>query len=270
MAYTAADVKKLRDKTDAPMMECKSALEEAGGDMEKAETILKEKGKMQAGKKAGRATGAGVVAFSPSEDGKTVGAVVVESETDFVSKNENFVSGAKKIADYVRDNGVDDAKMKEFAAELVALFRENILVAQAQQLKSDSPIAFYVHHDNSKGTAIISTGTDAGGEGARKVAIHNTAFPAAVVSKDQLSQELLDKEYQEQYNRAINEGKPANVAENMAKGRVNKEFIKSVVLLEQPFYLDQGKSTEQWLAENYKGLTITGFTYMAVGQNSAE
>ncbi len=252
------------------MMECKAALEEADGDFERAKTILKEKGKAQAGKKAGRATGAGVVAVAASNDAKILGVVVVESETDFVSKNAGFVSGAQKVAEYVRDNGVDDAKMQEFAAELVALFRENIVVAQAVQLTSENPMAYYVHHDQSKGTVVVSEGANAGGEGARKVAIHNTAFGASVVSKDQLAQDVLDKEYQEQYNRAIAEGKPANVAENMAKGRVNKEFIKSVVLLEQPFYLDLSKSTEQWLSENHNGLKITGFKYVAVGQTAGE
>ena len=108
MAYTAADVKKLREKTDAPMMECKSALEEADGDMERAEQILREKGKAAAQKRVGRTTSAGVVAFAASPDGKTVGGVVVESETDFVARNEDFIAIVQSIAELVRDGESSD------------------------------------------------------------------------------------------------------------------------------------------------------------------
>src|SRR5690348_9438432 len=106
--YTAQDVKKLREDTDAPMMECKAALDEADGDFEKAKQLLREKGKAAAAKRAGRSTAAGVVAFAPSEDGKTVGVVVLESETDFVARNEEFIAIAQSIAEKIRD-GADAA-----------------------------------------------------------------------------------------------------------------------------------------------------------------
>lgn len=266
MAFTAADVKRLREETDAPMMECKSALTEADGDFDKAKVILREKGMAQAGKKAGRATGAGVVAFAPNADATVVGAVVVATETDFVSGNQGFIDGAQKIADFVRDNGVDEAKLTELAAELVALFRENVVVAHAHQLTSANPIATYVHFDRTKGTAILSSGEHAGGESARKVAVHATAFPPQVVRKDQLSQEVLDEQIKVETQRAVNEGKDAKIAENVARGRVNKEYVKQVVLLEQPFYADGGKTVQQWIDENAKGLVIEDFKYLAIGQ----
>lgn len=96
--YTAADVKKLRDETDAPIMDCKSALEEADGDLEKAKNVLREKGKVAAAKRSGRSTGAGVVAFASKDNGKTVGGVVLESETDFVARTEDFKQFARDIA----------------------------------------------------------------------------------------------------------------------------------------------------------------------------
>jgi len=89
-----------------------------------------------------------------------------------------------------------------------------------------------------------------------------------VVTKDQLSKDLLEKEYSIQYTRASEEGKPENIAKNIAEGRVNKEFIKEVVLLEQPFYLDQNKSVSQYLAEEAKGAKISSFIYLAVGQGA--
>ncbi|MBV6457406.1 MAG: Elongation factor Ts [Fimbriimonadaceae bacterium] len=274
MAYTAADVKRLRDETGAPMMDCKEALEEANGDYARAKEVLREKGKAAASKKAGRATSAGVVAFSLSPDSKSIGAVVVESETDFVSTNEEFVRMSQEIADYVRDHGttasnpMEDEKLKSMAEEIVGKFRENVQITKAVQVKSDFPIAFYIHHNRKSGTAIVSEGDTAGTESIRQVAIHATAFPPEVVAKDQLSKELLEKEYSVQYARAIEEGKPENIAKNIAEGRVNKEYIKQVVLLEQPFYLDQNKSVSQYLTEDAKGAKISSFIYLAVGQGA--
>lgn len=274
MAYTAADVKRLRDETDAPMMECKAALEEAGGDYDRAKEILREKGKAAAGKKAGRATSAGVVAFAASADNKVVGAVVVESETDFVSRNEEFIKSASQIAEYVRDNGgpagdpMEDAAFKAMAEEIVGKFRENVQIRKALRLTSDSPIATYTHHDRTKGTAILSTGASAGSEPVRKVAVHAVAFPPEVVSKDQLSQEKIEAEIEIEMQRALNEGKDEKIARNIAQGRVNKEFIKRVVLLEQPFYIDPSKSVAQFLAEEAKDTQIDRLVYLAVGEGS--
>jgi elongation factor Ts len=104
----------------------------------------------------------------------------------------------------------------------------------------------------------------------RQIAIHVVASVPQVVSKDQLSQELLDKEFAIQKKRALDEGKPENIAENIAKGRVNKEYIKEAVLLEQPFYKDQGKSVGQWIAEEAKGTTVSEFAYLTLGQLETE
>jgi elongation factor Ts len=271
MAYTAADVKRLREETDAPMMECKAALEEANGDYDRAKEILREKGKAAAGKKAGRATTAGVVAISPSMDNKTVAGVVVESETDFVSKNPEFASMAQEVADYVRDHGaplvhpMEDPKMKEFAENIVAKFRENVQITKAVRVTSDNPIHTYVHHDKTKGTIVIAEGDNAGSEAVRKVAVQAAAFPPEVVSKDELSQERLDAEIEIETKRAIDEGKDEKIARNIAQGRVNKEYIKRVVLLEQPFYIDNSKSVSQYLSEEAKGAKVNSFVYLAVG-----
>lgn len=271
MDISAADVKRLRDETDAPMMECKGALVEAGGDFEKAKQLLREKGKAAAAKRADRSTAAGVVAMATSPDGKTVGAVVLESETDFVAKNPEFIEIADAIAKKFleTDPGADPyavAGVKDMVEGAVAKIRENIKVARAVRVTSDNPIATYVHHDKTRGTIITFESGDGSDELVRKVAVHAAAFPPEVVSKDQLSQERLAKELEVELQRALNEGKPENIAKNIAEGRVNKEFVKQAALLEQPFYTDQSRSVGQYLAQEGKGAKVSNFVFLAVGQ----
>jgi|CXWL01.1.fsa_nt_gi elongation factor Ts len=272
MEITAAMVKQLRDETDAPMMECKAALNEAGGDMDKAKSLLREKGKAAAAKRADRTTAAGSVAMATSADGKAVGAVVLESETDFVSKNPEFVAIAQKIAEIflATDPGSDPtsvAGVKDLVEGGVALFRENIKVAKAVRISSSNEIATYVHHDNTKGSIITFSNGSGADEAVRKVAVHATAFPPEVINKEELSQDRLNAELAIEKQRALNEGKNEQMAENIAKGRVNKEFVKSAVLLEQPFYMDTARSVSQYLEQEGKGAKIDGFVYLAVGQS---
>jgi elongation factor Ts len=263
--YTAADVKRLREETDAPMMECKGALDEADGNYEKAKEILREKGKAAAVKRAGRSTAAGVVAFSATPDGTAVGAVVVESETDFVARNEEFVATVQRLADMVRD-GKDDAELNEVIQESVAKIRENIRLARKARVSSENgPIATYVHHDRTKGALVKGSGNP---DALRKVAIQVVSNPPEVVSKDQLSQEKLDQEIEIETRRAIEEGKDENIARNVAQGRVNKEFVKRAVLLEQPYYADNSKSVGQFLKEEGGGASVSEVAYLAVGQEA--
>jgi elongation factor Ts len=268
--YTAQDVKKLREDTDAPMMECKAALDEADGDFEKAKQLLREKGKAAAAKRVGRSTAAGVVAFAPSADGKTVGAVVLESETDFVARNEEFVKIAQTIAEHVRDgaNAASD-EVKHLVEGAVAKIRENIRVARAELLKAEGGIATYVHHDRTKGAAILLNAGDASNENVRKLAVQAVSAPPEVVNKEELSQDKIAEEIEAETRRAINEGKPENIARNIAQGRVNKEYIKRVVLLEQPFYMDPSKSVGQHLQETAPDAKVARAVYLAVGQSEA-
>jgi len=265
--YTAQDVKKLREDTDAPMMECKSALDEAEGDFEKAKNILREKGKAAAAKRSDRSTAAGVVALAANDDATVVGGVVVECETDFVARNEDFVALAQQIAEIVRDSEtVDEAKLKEITDGAVAKIRENIRVTKHVRLTSSNPIATYVHHDRTKGAAVLSEGTYS--DAVRKIAVQVVSLPPDVLKKEDLSQDKLAAEIEIETQRAINEGKDEKLARNIATGRVNKEFVKRAVLLEQPYYIDPGVSVAQYLAEHAKGATLTSFAYLAVGQSS--
>lgn len=271
--FTAADVMRLREQTDAPMMECKAALTEADGDFEKAKDILKQKGKAAVGKKADRATGAGVVAISASEDGKKVGVAVLECETDFVSRNEDFVKLAHQISDAFLANAPGDdplavsspeGTVKDLVELAVAKFRENSKLSTGRQISTENTLVSYVHHDNAKGAIVEVKGENVNLEAARKVALQVVASQPEVLRKEDLSQERLAKELEIQIQRAIEEGKPENIAENVARGRVNKEFVKDAVLLEQNFYADQSKTVGQYLKEN-GNLEVVSFTYVRVG-----
>ena len=145
--YTAADVGRLRAETDAPLMECKAALDEADGDFDRAKQILREKGKAAAAKRADRTTAEGVVAFAKSADGKTVAGVVLESETDFVARNDQFIATAQKIAEMVRDGAAgadpltlsaDGKTVNDLIVEAVGKIRENIRLAKAVRVTKKS------------------------------------------------------------------------------------------------------------------------------------
>ncbi len=264
--YTAQDVKKLREETDAPMMECKAALDEADGDLDRAKNILREKGKAAAAKRTDRSTAAGVVAFAVNADATVVGGVVLESETDFVARNEDFVAMAQSIAELYRDNEQpDEAKIKEIVEGAIAKIRENIRVAKSVRLTSSQAISTYVHHDRTKGAAVVVEGPPS--DVIRKIAVQVVSNPPEVVSKEDLSQEKLAAEIEIETQRAMNEGKPEQLARNIATGRVNKEFVKRAVLLEQLYYADQSKTVAQFLSEEAKGTKVLSFAYLAVGQS---
>lgn len=281
MAFSAADVMRLRNETDAPMMECKAALAEADGDFEKAKALLREKGKAAAAKRADRSTAAGVVAFASSPDGKTVGGVVLESETDFVAKNESFIEAAQQLAEIFRDNdpgedpyavAAQGTTVRDIVEQLVGKIRENIQVSKAVRLTGENPIATYVHHDKTKGAAVELSGDASGaGDAGFKVAVQTVSNPPQFIAKDEVPQEKIDREMEIEVQRALNEGKPENIAKNIAMGRINKEYLKQVVLLEQPFYADASKSVAQYLQEASAGggsLSVKSFTYLAVGGGS--
>lgn len=241
------------------MLECNNALKEADGDFEKAKEILREKGKAAAAKRAERTTAEGVASFVAANDGKTLGGVVLESETDFVARNEEFIALANTLAGAAAatDPGSDPLALPvngttagELVEQAVAKIRENIKLAKAVQLSADAPIPFYIHHDKKKATAVVLSGNASTAfEAGRQIAIHATAFPPRYIKHDEVPQDVIAKELELETKRAIEEGKDEKIAANIAQGRVNKEFFSSAVLEDQPFYTDPKKTVKQWLAE---------------------
>lgn len=280
MNILASEIKKLRDETDAPFMECKAALTEAEGDFDKARAILREKGKAVAVKRAGYSTSAGVIAFARSEDKKTVSGVVLECETDFVARNEDFIKLADEIAQIflVVEPGENPTQashngknVESLIVEGVTKIRENIKLTQSIRIVDSHPIAFYVHHDKMKGCAVTTTSDDERAlEVGRQVAIQSVAFPPEYLSKDEVSKDQIEKELEIETQRAVNEGKSPDIARNIAQGRINKEFMKRVVLLEQPFYKDPTKSVSDYIKEESKNINpeiaVTKYIRLSVNQ----
>lgn len=280
MAISASDVKRLREETDAPMMECKVALEEAGGDFEKAKAILREKGQSAAAKRSGRSTSEGVAKFVVSADGKTAVGVVLESETDFVSNNDGFrklvdtlangllSAPADAVNGDVNSVSIDGKTVAELVTEGVALFRENIQLTQAVKLEADGTIGAYNHHNGKFASAAVISGdasnaSELATEVATQAAISDTV---EYLTRAEVPQDVIASEIEAETKRAINDGKPAEMAAKIAEGRVNKEFFQNKVLLERPFWKDESKSTAQFLKEMAQGTAeVTGFKRLTVG-----
>jgi elongation factor Ts len=262
-------------------MECKAALQEAGGDFDKAKAILREKGKAAAAKRADRSTSEGIALFVTDGTGTVAAGVVVECETDFVAKNESFQKLVSDIAaNFLENAPADDPNLTpmngktvgEVVQEAVAVIRENIVLKKAVRLAEGKPVAVYNHHDKKKASAVVLDGTadnlrDAGFQ----VAIQTVAFPPQFLNRDQVPADIVAKEIEIETQRAVNEGKPAEIAAKAAQGRVNKEFFATAVLLEQAMYSDQKKSVTQYLQEEGKAgggpISILNYTYLAVGQD---
>jgi elongation factor Ts len=259
------------------MMECRSALDEAGGDYERAKEILREKGQAAAAKRSDRSTSEGIVAIATADT--AIAGVIVQCETDFVSTNSDFKALVAEVANIVLDTGaaglsLEDAleltndagtSIKGLLEEAVGKIRENIQLAKVVKMSGGS-YGYYVHHDNKKGAIVeLNSGNDEVGKYV-SMQVVSANPPAEFLTKEELPQDRLAKELEIETERAIQEGKPAEMAAKIAQGRVNKEFVKSAVLLEQPFFRDPSKSVAEYVKESSSALTVTGFTKLAVGE----
>lgn len=278
MAVDAKLVMQLRAETGAPVSDCKSALEEANGDFERAKEILREKGKAAAAKRQDRSTSEGVVALSVHHDHKSIGAAVLECETDFVANNEDFVNLANHIAEMAlhTNPGSDPRSLKsgdhtvgEMIDDAIGKIRENIKLSKALQLKTEYSFATYVHHDKKQAAIVeIEGDPEVSHQIARDIAIQSVAMPAEFLTKEEIPQDYVDKQLEIETKRAIEEGKAPEVAKNVAQGRVNKEIFKQVVLMEQPYFRDQSKTVGQFVKEESKNVPVrvVSITRLKVGE----
>jgi elongation factor Ts len=264
-------VAELRAKTDAPMMECKKALTEAEGNMDKAEEILRVKLGNKAGKAASRVTAEGVVSIFI--EGNTGAIVETNSETDFVAKNDSFLAMANAAAQLVAKNNPSDVAalsalphsqdgfgptLEDVRKGLIGKIGENMSFRRFKRV-SGGKLASYLH-----GTRIGVIVEYEGDEiAAKDVAMHVAAMkPVALSSKD-VSAELVEKERSIATQKAAESGKPADIVAKMVEGSVQK-FLKEVSLLNQPFVKNDKQTVEQMLKE--KGTTVKGFTLYVVGE----
>ena len=270
-AITASMVAELRAKTDAPMMECKKALTEAGGDMAKAEELLRVKLGTKAGKAASRVTAEGVIAAHVAGD--TGAMIEVNCETDFVTKNDMFLNMAAAAAKLVAEQNPADVAalgalpyeqdgygptLEDVRVGLIGKIGENMSFRRFVR-KSGSKIASYVH-----GTRIGVLVEYAGDETAAKdVAMHVAAMKPVALASSDVPAELIEKERSVAAAKAQESGKPADIAAKMVEGSVQK-YLKEVSLFNQPFVKNDKQSVEQMLKE--KATQVTGFTLYVVGE----
>lgn len=269
---TAGMVKALREKTDAPMMECKKALAEAGGDMAKAEEILRIKLGNKASKAAARVAAEGVVAAYVAPDGKSGALVELNCETDFVARNEDFVAFAGTIAELVATQApadvealaalpLDGGTVEDRRKALIGRIGENMALRRFRRLTSEGRIGSYVHGGARIGALVAVQGGDEAL--ARDLAMHIAASRPVALSATDVPQELREKERSIAAAKAAESGKPAHIVEKMVEGAVQK-FLKEVTLLGQPFVRNDKQTVEQLLKA--RNATVTGFALFVVGE----
>ncbi len=246
---SAKDVMNLRNRTGLPMMACKSALGETGGDVDAAEEHLRKqlKGKME--KRTDRVAGEGRIAIVVSSDESSGAIVELRAETDFTAKNENFVSTAKKVASLVLENSsAGQVEATDGISAVIDDIRistgENCSFARGQKVSGvagKTSIGTYVHHDGKTGVLIRTEGS-VSEETLRQICMHITAaMPRPLgVTSDDIPADMVEKERTFRTNQAIESGKPPEIAEKMVQGGMRK-FFEEVALVEQPFVMDTSK-----------------------------
>ena len=271
---TASMVKELREKTDAPMMECKKALTEAGGDMAKAEEILRVKLGNKATKAASRVAAEGVVGMYLSADGKLGSVVDVNSETDFVAKNDEFIALAKGCAELVATRSPADVAalsalpmgegtVESTRAALVGKIGENMSIRRFERIAAKGKLASYVHGGSKIGVMVDVTGGDE--QLAKDLAMHIAASKPKSLDSSGVPADLLDTERRIAIEKAREAGKPENMLEKIAEGTVQK-YLKDVTLLGQVFVkAEDGKQTIEQLLKA-KNAAVNAFTLYVVGE----
>ncbi len=277
--YSLQDIKDLREKTGAGMLDVKKALEEADGDADKALEIIRVKGLKGVGKREGRSASDGLVAAhvgpTPDGEGQTGVLVEVNSETDFVAKNQSFISLADRVLAAAVATGARDADaltsaeyegttVQGFVDETAATLGERIVVRRLGRVAGEH-VEVYLHKVNKDLPPQVGVlvATDAAGAAvARDIATHIAAYSPQYVSRDEVPAETVESERKIAEETARNEGKPEGALPKIVEGRLNGYF-KEAVLLDQPFAKDPKKSVGQVLAE--VGGTLSAFVRFRVG-----
>lgn len=264
---TAAEVSKLRNTTGAGMMDSKRALEEAEGDFEKAIEILRKKGQKVAAKRADRESVEGAVIAKVNQE-HTKGIVIsLNCETDFVAKNEDFIALAKRIADIalnstdkdaLLNSKIDSITISEKLAEQTGVIGEKIEIGNFQIIEAPFVNA-YIHAGNRiAAVAGLSANVSGSEEVAKEVAMQVAAMNPIALNEDQVSADTIEKELEIAKDQLRQEGKPENMVENIAKGKLNK-FFKENTLVHQPFIKDGKTSVADYVKSVNSDLTVVGF-----------
>jgi elongation factor Ts len=275
MAITAADVNKLRQQTGAGMMDCKNALTESNGDFEAAIDILRKKGQKIAAKRGENEAKEGLIFSQASADGKTGVIMSLNCETDFVAMNDNFRAFMQSLVDVALKhlpNTIEDLKalpyddklsIEEKITEHVGVIGEKLDLSKYAKISAEQ-VSAYNHPGNQLATLVGLTVNSAAAEDAGKqVAMQIAAMNPLALNKEGIDQNTIDRELEIGKELAIQEGKPAEMAEKISQGRLNK-FFQENTLLSQQFVRDNKVTVEEFLNSAEKGLTVTSFERFAM------
>ena len=270
---TASQVKDLREKTGAGMMDCKKVLTETDGDMEKAIELLRERGIAKAAKKSGRVAAEGLVEAYVSEDGKVGAVVEVNAETDFVAKNEEFKKFVMDVAKQVVANNpktVEDLlaepsiaengkTVNEVLVEKIATIGENMSIRRFARFETDGLVEKYIHGDGK--IAVLVNMKNGSKELAKDICMQIAAARPEYVNREEVPADRIEKEKEILKQQTINEGKPEAIAEKVVMGRINK-FYEEICLVDQEFVKDPSQKVSQVL----KDATVVEFARFEKGE----
>ena len=267
MEIKASQVKELRDMTGVAMMDCKKALVECEGDIEKALDFLRSNSALKAEKKSSRVAADGILIVSVNEDYATL--VELNSETDFAAKDANFLSFGEKVKEYISKNKIFEASaLKESSLEddrkaLVQTIGENIQIRRVVTLEFDSSmnIGIYIHSDSKLGSLVVTK--DGSDEIAKDIAMHVSAFNPLCLSQDDIDKDILEREKAIYQNQAQDSGKPQDIMDKMIDGKT-KRFLSEVSLISQNFVKDPDITVQEYLEKS--GATIIEFARLKVGE----
>ena len=267
MEIKASQVKELRDMTGVAMMDCKKALVECEGNIEKALDLLRSNSALKAEKKSSRVAADGILVVSVNEDYATL--VELNSETDFAAKDANFLSFGEKVKEYISKNKIFEASaLKESSLEddrkaLVQTIGENIQIRRVVTLEFDSSmnIGIYIHSDSKLGSLVVTK--DGNDEVAKDIAMHVSAFNPLCLSQDDIDKDVLEREKAIYQNQAQDSGKPQDIMDKMVDGKI-KRFLSEVSLISQNFVKDPDITVQEYLEKG--GATIVEFARLKVGE----
>ncbi len=275
MKITAQQVNELRKITGAGMMDCKKALVESDGDLEKAIDILRKKGQKVAAKRADREASEGVVLAKVSDDKTFAAAVMINCETDFVAKNQDFINFVQSVIDLAVANKAKDADalkslklgditVEEAIVEKTGVIGEKIQLGHYETVNGESTYA-YIHPGNRiAAIAALNKAGEQFAEAGHDVVMQIAAMAPVAVDKDRVPEEVINRELEIGKEQARQDGKPEAMIEKIAMGKLNK-FFKENTLLNQAFIKDSKKSVQQYLQGFDKDLTVTDFKRLALG-----
>jgi len=277
MSISAKDVKELREQTGAGMMDCKKALQETDGDFDKAIEVLRKKGQKLSEKRADREANQGLVVTRVSDDGTKAAALEINCETDFVARNEDFQNRAEEFVNLAFEKEIGSVKelletklneltVADHLKDMVGKIGEKIEITKVVFAKTEGQLVSYIHPGSQLGVLVEFEGDVNSGDIAKDVAMQVAAMKPLAVTREGVDSSVVDKELEIAKEQLLNEGKPEEIAEKAAQGKLRR-FYEERVLLEQKFVKDNSLSVQEYLKKNDTPL-VKSFYRLQLGEDS--